>query len=208
MEYYPSQILRFGPLVHSYTMRHKAKLQVIKRSAQHGNFKNICFTIAKRSQHLFCYHLNCDKPFLTRLIEIGKKLNAISEAKEVESFLSSLSLGIASSQCTLHLKKYAYVYLGNGDMYPGFGKVIEIIVVMCYSSQVHVARIQKCETFYFDSHFNGYVIHFYLPMFMYDYLHSLSIQFFHSHKAFNKPDLFIALKHRVIVSCYTIIIIV
>lgn len=53
MLHYPSQILRYGPLVYSWTMRHEAKLQVTKRAARHGNFKNICYTIAKCSQHLF-----------------------------------------------------------------------------------------------------------------------------------------------------------
>ena len=44
MVHYPSQILKYGPLVCTWTMRHEAKLNVIKRSAYHGNFKNICYT--------------------------------------------------------------------------------------------------------------------------------------------------------------------
>ena len=51
MIHYPSQILRYGPLVYSWTMRHEAKLQTIKRAAKYGNSKNISYTIAKRTQH-------------------------------------------------------------------------------------------------------------------------------------------------------------
>ncbi len=39
--------------IYSDTMRHEAKLQVIKRSAQHGNFKNFCYTIAKAESTTF-----------------------------------------------------------------------------------------------------------------------------------------------------------
>lgn len=47
MVHYPRQILSYGPLIYSWTMRHEAKLSVIKRASSHGNFKNICYTIAK-----------------------------------------------------------------------------------------------------------------------------------------------------------------
>lgn len=62
MLHYTTQILKFGPLVYSWTMRHEAKLSIIKRAASHGNFKNICYTVAKRSQHALCYYLNCGEP--------------------------------------------------------------------------------------------------------------------------------------------------
>ena len=39
MVHYPSQIERHGPLVHSWTMRHEAKLSFIKRASRRGNFK-------------------------------------------------------------------------------------------------------------------------------------------------------------------------
>ena len=42
MVHNPSQILNYGPLICSWTMRHEAKLSVIKKAAKHGNFKNIC----------------------------------------------------------------------------------------------------------------------------------------------------------------------
>ena len=64
MVHYPSQILAFGPLVNSWTMRYEAKLSVVKRAARHGNFKNICFTVAKRHQHELCYRLNSEDDLL------------------------------------------------------------------------------------------------------------------------------------------------
>ena len=42
MVHYPSQIRKFGPLVHSWTMRYESKLRILKRASRHGNFKNIC----------------------------------------------------------------------------------------------------------------------------------------------------------------------
>ena len=46
----PSQIERHGPLIHSWTMRHEAKLSFIKRASRRGNFKNICLSVAKYHQ--------------------------------------------------------------------------------------------------------------------------------------------------------------
>ena len=60
MVHYPSQIERFGPLLHSWTMRHGAKLSFIKRSSQRGNFKNIVKTVIKHHQLWLCYQLTCD----------------------------------------------------------------------------------------------------------------------------------------------------
>ena len=52
-------------------MRHEAKLNVIKHSAYHGNFKNICYTITKRSLHALCLHLNSRESFLMVNFEVS-----------------------------------------------------------------------------------------------------------------------------------------
>ena len=70
MVHYPSQMMQFGPLIHTWTMRHEAMLSIIKR-ASHGNFKNVSLTVAKRHQHLLCYHLNCGLSFLARDAEVS-----------------------------------------------------------------------------------------------------------------------------------------
>ena len=66
--HYPSQILRLGPLVHSWTMRYEVKLRIIKRAARMSNFKNICQTVVKRHQHLLCYYLYTTELFSRELI--------------------------------------------------------------------------------------------------------------------------------------------
>ena len=58
MVYSPRQILNFGSLVHAWTMRHEAKLRVIKPAAKVSNFKNVCKTVAKRHQHLLCFYIH------------------------------------------------------------------------------------------------------------------------------------------------------
>ena len=68
--HYPAQIPKYGPLVCSWTMRHETKLSVIKKAAKHGNFKNVCYTIAKRSQHALCYYLNYGEHFLDSAITV------------------------------------------------------------------------------------------------------------------------------------------
>ena len=46
MIHFSSQILRFGPLIDTWTMRHEAKLRIIKRAARMSNFKNVCLSVA------------------------------------------------------------------------------------------------------------------------------------------------------------------
>ena len=58
MVHFPQQIIKYGPLVHSWTMRHEAKLRVIKRAAKVSNFKNVFQTVTKRHQHLLCYYIH------------------------------------------------------------------------------------------------------------------------------------------------------
>jgi hypothetical protein len=57
MHFMIQQMINFGPLIYTWTMRHEAKLRVIKRAARISNFKNVCQTVAKRHQHLLCYYI-------------------------------------------------------------------------------------------------------------------------------------------------------
>ena len=63
MIHFPQQILKYGPLIHTWTMRHEAKLRIIKRAARVSNFKNVCQTVAKRHQHLLCFYINSNMLF-------------------------------------------------------------------------------------------------------------------------------------------------
>lgn len=59
--HYPRQMMLFGPLVHSWTMRYEAKLRIIKRAARMSNFNKICQSAVKRHQHLLSYYLHANK---------------------------------------------------------------------------------------------------------------------------------------------------
>lgn len=68
MMHYSSQIQKFGPLVHSCSMRLEAKLSFFKRISKKSKYKNICKTLAKKCQVLQCFafsinlyfHINAD----------------------------------------------------------------------------------------------------------------------------------------------------
>ena len=72
MIHYPQQIVNYGPLVHTWTMRHEAKLRILKRAARVSNFKNVCQSVAKRHQHLLCVHIHAiQNTGLARIPETG-----------------------------------------------------------------------------------------------------------------------------------------
>ncbi len=82
MVHFSRQILDYGPLIHTWTMRHEAKLRVIKRAARVSNFKNICQTVAKRHQHLLCYYMHSDM-LLTKSVKTGPcKLYSVASNPE------------------------------------------------------------------------------------------------------------------------------
>ena len=67
---------RFGPLGRHWCMRYEAKHSYFKRLAKNAyNFKNIAKTLAKRHQHLMCYHLNSageGHGFLDEATDVGR----------------------------------------------------------------------------------------------------------------------------------------
>ena len=65
--HYPSQIERYGPLIHSWTMKHDAKLSFMKRAAKSGNNKNVCKFVAKHHQFWVLYQLSCESHLLYSL---------------------------------------------------------------------------------------------------------------------------------------------
>ena len=167
MVHYPSQILEFGPLIYSWTMRHEAKLHIVKRAASHGNFNNISFTVAKRSGHALCYHLNCGSPFLDTSIEMSNTCSLVPfecEPQEIQLFVRDLGLSSVDAishptwikvNC-MHIKKYACVYLKEGELYPTYGKIVDIIKVPTLVK--FALRIQTLETQYFDAHYSAFVV--------------------------------------------------
>lgn len=205
MVHFPSQILKIGPLICAWTMRHEAKLCILKRSASHGNFKNICYTVAKRSQHALCYHLNCGEPFLDRNTEVSTTFSEVVFSNEPEDICAYfVSSGVPIPETVAHpnwikfdyfyIKKFACIYLGNGGLYPKFGKIVDIFAL---SKKSFALRIQYFETLYYDSHFAAYAVDL-LSDFSILPLSSLpQFPLFHSHRAFNSSVTYIILKQHV-----------
>lgn len=149
MVHYLSQLLLFGPLIHSWTMRLEAKLSVIKRAGRHGN---ICYTVAKQSVHLLCYHLNsCGQGFLL------KKLRSLIQRTQLTG--------------TKNLHNIIMFILVTGELYPKYGKCVDMFTFR--TDIVHVqVYIQECDTLYFNSHFNAFVIKV-LPTYIFRNIRSL-----------------------------------
>ena len=71
MLHYPSQILRHGPLLRSWFMRHESKLNFIKQSSIKGNFKNICKMAINKHQRWLCYQLKYNSNLVSPNVELG-----------------------------------------------------------------------------------------------------------------------------------------
>ena len=195
MVHYPSQILKYGPLVYCWTMRHEAKLSVLKRASSHGNFKNIAYTIAKRSQHALCYHLNCGDPFLDSSSEASTSTSVVPFQDEEEDIRTFIERSVSSTPATLihpnwikldhlHVKKFVCAYLGNGELYPNFGKIIDLFEVPSQSS-LYCVKIQHFKTLCFDSHYGGFAVNLTDSFSVCNVSSLFSFPLFHSHNAFN-----------------------
>lgn len=206
MLHYASQIMRYGPLIYAWTMRHEAKLNVLKRAASHGNFKNICYTVAKKSQHALCYHLNCGEPFLNTSIEASTRFSDVpfeNEPTDIQTYFRGLGFPIPESVIHPnwiksdyhHIKKFACVYLENGDMYPSFGKIIDMFMIKRENLKpIYAVHIQHFKTLYFDSHFSAYAVDLLPSTTILNVSSLLPFPIFNSHKAFNSPITYIVLK--------------
>lgn len=181
MVHYPSQILKFGPLMYSWTMRYESKLRVLKRASRHGNFKNICKTVAKKHQHLLCYYLNCEKPFLQKEIEIGpsESIGTLASDTALYSYLTDKFLVNVDDIIEhpkfikyeiLSLRKGLCIFVGVGSLYPMFAKVIDLI---SWNSSYY-AKMQKCTTICFHTNYNSFLVSF-LSSFHYVPIHSLPL---------------------------------
>ena len=160
MVHYPSQIRKFGPLIYSWIIRYESKLRVLKRASRHGNFKNICKTVAKKHQHLLRYYLNKQQNFLSHNLEIGptelsETLSCNSEfctfvgACNIEEMIYHPKLIKYEKLC---IRKDACVFISVGPLYPVFCKVIDLI---SFRNSYYV-KIQEGETICFDLHYNSF----------------------------------------------------
>ena len=166
MIHYPSQILRSGPLVHSWTMRHEAKLSFIKRASRRGNFKNVCLTAAKKNQLWHCQQLLCED-ILHPEFKVSPKPTLSSFGEEDEHVRCVLSRTLPQEvHCTTiyHYKwvkvqstKYTnglFLLLKYDLISPVYGKIMDIMLV----DNTAILSLQKYRTLYFDPHFNAFVV--------------------------------------------------
>lgn len=105
MIHYPSQIELHGPLIHTWTMRHEAKLSFVKRSSRRGNFKNILQTVVKHHQLWLCYQLNCEAHFLYPEHQLSPRATC-STLLTLPEAVRSLILAVIPSLCPPSLLKH------------------------------------------------------------------------------------------------------
>lgn len=167
MVHYASQIERFGPLIHSWTMRHEAKLSFIKRSSRRGNFKNILKTVVKHHQLWLCYQLHCECHLLCPEPQLSprEKTSPLSdECENVQSHILALFPSLSPSSVLKHhqwLKIQSSVYkishfvlIERDDMSPKFGKIQNIIHIP--DSEKVLFCIEVYESFAFCTHYNAF----------------------------------------------------
>ena len=138
MIHYPQQILKYGPLIHTWTiMRYEAKLRVLKRASRVSNFKNVCQTVAKRHQHLLCYYMHSEM-IINKTSKFGLcKLHSIADnSAEIQLLLQQKyhlveeSILLTTSYVTyngLTYKPNAFVLCSLNDLEPVFAKISTII---------------------------------------------------------------------------------
>ena len=165
MVHFPSQILNFGPLVHAWTMRHEAKLRIIKRAARVSNYKNVCQTVARRHQHLLCFYMHSN--LLGKAMKIGpcKALLFTSQSKYLQLLLTQqYELTNQSHLCTtsyvtyngITFKTNAFVLLSYDVLSPHFCKISTILKI---ESGEIILVLNDYETEYYDSHYRAYCIY-------------------------------------------------
>ena len=167
MVHYPSQIERLGPLIHSWTMRHEAKLNFVKKISRQSNFKNICKTVAKK--HLFqtCFQLQKDQNLLKPSVTFSSKVKTCTLLHEDQCVKDEFSQ--VSPTFDLHseikhfdwvklqssmLQKGTFVLLSSDVYTPVFGLIAD---VLCHGDII-LLYYEKYISELFDSHYNAFKI--------------------------------------------------
>ncbi len=205
MVYYPLQIMKFVPLIYSWTMCHEVIMYILKCMASYANFKKYYLDCCKK--HAFCYHMNCGDAYLISKIELSRAFKTVLFNEELEDIqllykILELTLQVITHPLwiimdCMHIKKYCCIYLGENELYPVFGKVLELFVIPSNSPQdiKWAFYVQKMEDLYFDSHYCAYCVKF-IPSFFTTCLSSLPLfPVLHLHKPNKSSNTFVILKH-------------
>ena len=160
MIHYPQQILNFGPLIHTWTMRNEAKLRIIKRAAQVSNFKNVCQTVAKRHQQLLCLYVHSNLLSNLQSMQTGpcKQYLVSTQPMDIQLLLKEQYQCAEESTptCTTYatfngttFKPDACVLLSYDELDPIFGKIITIMKMIV---------VRRFLSKFYDSHFRAFCI--------------------------------------------------
>ncbi len=126
--------------------------------------KNITLTIAKRTQHAFCYHMNCGDAYLISKVELSRAFKTVLFNEELEDIqllykILELTLQVITHPLwiimdCMRIKSFVAYILGESELYPIFGKVPELFVIPSNSPQdiKWAFYVQKMEDLYFESH--------------------------------------------------------
>lgn len=166
MLHYPAQIEKYGPLIHTWTMRNEAKLSFIKQASRSGNFKNVAKTIANHHQLWLCYQLQCQDHLLhqpplfsPKSVSVQLDMEPVHLQRELlQLFPSTLPESLichpqwARIQSTTY-KPGVFVLLCFKDLYPKFGKVVDICVI-----DTKIALYLQTYESTYNGHYDAYVL--------------------------------------------------
>lgn len=165
MVHFGSQILKFGPLLQTWTMRHEAKLRIIKRAARLSNYKNVCQSVAKRHQKLLCYYIETNsllkmeykKGVSTRVVITSfpnRVQNLLQQQYDLVQNTCWSSLSFVTHNGITY-KPDVFVMLSYDELDPKFAKVHAILT----SERVEILFVLDIvNTDYYDGHFMAYSI--------------------------------------------------
>ena len=164
--HYPEQVLAFGPMTKSWTIRHEAKLNFFKQLTKLDNFKNIAFSMANRHQRWVCYELSSGS-LLSNCIDCGPGEGprlVCDELPDIREGLSKL-LEISPHSTVFHprwvrkdgilYKDNAILITGSDGLDPIFGRLDELLVV---GGDIIIFVVNPCITLCFDDHYHAYVL--------------------------------------------------
>lgn len=161
--HYHTMIMKFGPLIHLWSMRYEAKHRISKISANSSsNRRNICKTLAIKHQLQLNYLFL--KGSIGEIIKVGPPqsildvdsiINEIKIYTKIESFDSVLKYPWINIKGTQYQPKMAMTLYINEMELPTFCLINEIFV--CNNNQV-VFLCFQLNTIMFNEHFFAYEI--------------------------------------------------
>ena len=161
MVHYPQQIIRHGPLIRSWTMRHEGKLNFFKQASKSSNFKNITLSLARRHQLWLLYQFQTSSlldneiirgPIIrcNQLCEEETKTQTLMKNHLTSCHINDQSLITRLKWIKVNGLKYllnnAYLVTAVEEDEPTFSKLTDIVLVD--SSIILVFYYKHCNTTY------------------------------------------------------------